>query len=56
MIDNEKVEILIYEIKYDTCTNLALIIYSFGYTSESDSELDCKSSSCKSETVVIKEK
>jgi len=56
MIDNEKVEILIYEIKHDTCTDLALIIYSIRYTPKSDSELDCKSSSCESETVVIKEK
>jgi hypothetical protein len=55
-IDKEKVEILISEIKHEACTDLALLIYSLGYTPKSDSELDCKSSSCESETVVIKEK
>ena len=56
MIDNKKVEILISEIKHDTYTELALIIYSFGHIPKSNSKLDCKSSPCESEIMVIKEK
>ncbi|KAJ6997620.1 hypothetical protein NC653_014006 [Populus alba x Populus x berolinensis] len=55
-IDKEKVKIIILEIKNEACTNLPSLIYSLGYTPESDSELDCNSSPSESETVVIKEK
>jgi len=55
-IDKEKVEILISEIKHEACTDLALLIYSLGYTPKSDSELDCNSSPSESETMVLKEK
>jgi len=55
-IDKEKMKILIFEIKHEACINLASIIYSLGYTLESDLELDCSSSPSESETVVIKEK
>jgi len=55
-IDKEKVVILISEIKHQAGTDLASIIYSLGYTLESDSELNCNSSPSESEIVVIKEK
>ncbi|KAJ7013980.1 hypothetical protein NC653_003565 [Populus alba x Populus x berolinensis] len=56
MIVNKKVEILFSEIKHDTYTELASIIYSFGHIPKSNSKLDCKSFPRESEIVVIKEK
>jgi hypothetical protein len=55
-IDKEKVVILISKIKHEACIDLASIIYSLGYTLESDSDLNCNSSPSESEIVVIKEK
>ncbi|KAJ6996840.1 hypothetical protein NC653_013436 [Populus alba x Populus x berolinensis] len=42
-------------IKYEACTDLASLIYSLGYTSESDSELDYTSSPSDFEIMATKE-
>jgi hypothetical protein len=55
MIDKEKVEINISEIKYEACMDLASLIYSIGVNQEFDSELDCTSSPSDSEIVATKE-
>ncbi|KAJ6996841.1 hypothetical protein NC653_013436 [Populus alba x Populus x berolinensis] len=43
------------QIKYEACTDLASLIYSLGYTSESDSELDYTSSPSDFEIMATKE-